>query len=216
MRHSSSTRAALISAALGVALSSLIALLAPQPIRAETILVGEQLSVRDSNLQRPAPGITMKEVEAQFGAPQERHPSVGEPPITRWDYPGFSVFFDHDRVIHSVVAPAEGPPPPTTASAATAGTGTATATAASAAPATTAQAPAPSADAPTASTDAVTASTDAPAIRSDAEAPIDATRPSAPATASASPSSPRLAPDAPLPADTPVSAPPSSSADAQP
>jgi hypothetical protein len=207
MGHSRSRRAALISAALGTALGSLIAQLAPQPIRAEAILVGEQLTVRDSNVQRPAPGITMKAVEAQFGAPQERHPSVGEPPITRWDYAGFSVFFDHDRVIHSVVAPAEGPPTTTTASAATAGS--ATASAASAAPTTTAEAPAPSAD-------AATASTTAPVTPSDAEAPIDATRPSAPATATASANSPRLAPDAPLPADTPVSAPPSSSAEAQP
>jgi hypothetical protein len=204
MRHSSrSTRAALFSAALGATLSSLItcALLASQPARAETILMGEQLTVRDSNVQHPAPGITMTEVEAQFGAPQERHPSVGEPPITRWDYAGFSVFFEHDRVIHTVVAPAEGPPTTTTASAATTGTATAAA-AASATPATTPEAPA--------------ASAAAPIPGSDAEAPIDAARPSAPATATASASSPPLAPDAPLPPDTPVSAPPNSSADALP
>jgi hypothetical protein len=28
---------------------------------------------------------------------------VGAPPITRWDYAGFSVFFEHDRVIDAVV-----------------------------------------------------------------------------------------------------------------
>jgi hypothetical protein len=27
---------------------------------------------------------------------------VGKPPITRWDYPGFSVFFEGDRVIDTV------------------------------------------------------------------------------------------------------------------
>ena len=32
-------------------------------------------------------------------------PSAGhreQPPITRWDYPAFSVYFEHDRVIHAV------------------------------------------------------------------------------------------------------------------
>ena len=45
----------------------------------------------------------MADVEARFGAPQARHPAVGEPPITRWDYAGFAVFFERDRVIHAVV-----------------------------------------------------------------------------------------------------------------
>ena len=50
----------------------------------------------------------MNDVEKHFGAPVTRHPAVGgasaqQPPITRWDYNGFSVFFEHDRVIDSVV-----------------------------------------------------------------------------------------------------------------
>jgi hypothetical protein len=45
----------------------------------------------------------MSDVEKQFGAPASRHPTVGEPPITRWDYNGFAVFFERDRVIHAVV-----------------------------------------------------------------------------------------------------------------
>ena len=44
----------------------------------------------------------MSDVEKHFGAPVEKHPTVGAPPITRWDYSGFSVFFEHDRVIHAV------------------------------------------------------------------------------------------------------------------
>ncbi|MGC3980784.1 MAG: hypothetical protein QM808_05940 [Steroidobacteraceae bacterium] len=51
----------------------------------------------------PARGVTMNKVEAQFGAPTERHAAVGKPPITRWDYPGFSVFFEYNHVVHSVV-----------------------------------------------------------------------------------------------------------------
>ena len=51
----------------------------------------------------PARGTSMEKVEAQFGAPSERLPAVGEPPITRWDYDGYSVFFEFDKVLHSVV-----------------------------------------------------------------------------------------------------------------
>jgi hypothetical protein len=75
---------------------------------ADTIVVNDQVQVRDSQLDRPKSGLTMGEVEKRFGAPATRHPAVGgssqqQPPITRWDYSGFSVFFEHDRVIHSVV-----------------------------------------------------------------------------------------------------------------
>lgn len=51
----------------------------------------------------PARGMSMDKVEAQFGSPSERLPAVGEPPITRWKYPGFEVYFEHQLVIHTVV-----------------------------------------------------------------------------------------------------------------
>jgi hypothetical protein len=71
---------------------------------AETIVVDDQVQVRPSTIDRPARGLTMHAVEAKFGAPQARHDAVGTPPITRWDYASFSVFFEKDRVIDSVVA----------------------------------------------------------------------------------------------------------------
>jgi hypothetical protein len=70
---------------------------------ADTIVVNDQVQVRESQLERPKRGSTMGDVEKRFGAPVTRHPTVGKPPITRWDYSGFSVFFEHDRVIHAVV-----------------------------------------------------------------------------------------------------------------
>ena len=69
---------------------------------AETIVVDEQVQVLPSTIDRPARGLRMTAVEAKFGAPQTRHDAVGTPPITRWDYAGFSVFFEHDRVIDAV------------------------------------------------------------------------------------------------------------------
>jgi hypothetical protein len=70
---------------------------------ADTVVVDDQVMVRESPIARPARGATMTTVEAKFGAPVARHPTVGVPPITRWDYAGFSVFFEKDRVIHAVV-----------------------------------------------------------------------------------------------------------------
>jgi hypothetical protein len=42
-------------------------------------------------------GIAVKESEVAI-------PAVGRPPISRWEYPGFIVYFEHEHVIHAVVA----------------------------------------------------------------------------------------------------------------
>ena len=51
---------------------------------------------------RPRAGTTMSSVESAYGTPSQKHAAVGEPPITRWDYPGFSVYFEHEKVVHAV------------------------------------------------------------------------------------------------------------------
>lgn len=70
---------------------------------AEMVLVDGKVQVARTDVPRPKGGMTMAAVEAHFGTPRERHPTVGTPPITRWDYEGFSVFFEKDRVIDAVV-----------------------------------------------------------------------------------------------------------------
>jgi len=72
--------------------------------RAETIVVDDQVQLRQSGIETPARGSSMKSVEARFGAPETRHAAVGKPPITRWDYPGFSVYFEYDHVVHAVAS----------------------------------------------------------------------------------------------------------------
>ena len=52
----------------------------------------------------PARGSTMETVKAKFGAPTQEAPAVGRPPITRWEYPGYTVFFENDKVLHTVIA----------------------------------------------------------------------------------------------------------------
>jgi hypothetical protein len=50
----------------------------------------------------PASGSTQESVEATYGSPNAKIAAVGEPPISSWEYDGFIVFFEYDRVIHAV------------------------------------------------------------------------------------------------------------------
>lgn len=58
-----------------------------------------------SGIPRPARGTSMESVRGQHGEPAETIGPVGEPPITRWIYQDYTVYFEHNRVIHSVVRP---------------------------------------------------------------------------------------------------------------
>lgn len=56
----------------------------------------------------PVKGSTMAEVKKKFGDPRDEKAPVGgdtpkQPPITRWDYDGFVVIFEKDRVVNTVV-----------------------------------------------------------------------------------------------------------------
>jgi hypothetical protein len=50
----------------------------------------------------PGRGMSMADVERGFGQPSEVRGPIGTPPITRWVYEGFTVYFDQSYVIHSV------------------------------------------------------------------------------------------------------------------
>lgn len=61
-----------------------------------------------ATIDKPAKGSTMTAVERHYGAPLKKYPAVGgghpqQPPITRWDYAGFTVFFEHDHVVDAVI-----------------------------------------------------------------------------------------------------------------
>jgi hypothetical protein len=57
----------------------------------------------------PTRGMSMENVEHIFGAPQEKLPAVPDPgtklhpPITRWVYPNYVVYFEYNYVIHTVL-----------------------------------------------------------------------------------------------------------------
>lgn len=50
----------------------------------------------------PDRGAAMSTVRDRLGEPQRAIDPVGDPPITRWIYERFTVYFEHDRVIHAV------------------------------------------------------------------------------------------------------------------
>lgn len=86
----------LIAVAAGIALCSLTAL-------ADEVALPGGSAASTAPVQTPARGMTMNKVESAFGAPSQRAAAVGKPPITRWDYPGFVVYFENEHVIHAVV-----------------------------------------------------------------------------------------------------------------
>ena len=50
----------------------------------------------------PGRGMSMTEVLENFGEPTSKEAEVGEPPITRWNYPNYNVIFEYQYVIHSL------------------------------------------------------------------------------------------------------------------
>ena len=83
-------------------MAALAMCVAAASVQADELTTPPAPSASQANV--PARGASMEKVEAQFGAPTERLPAVGEPPITRWKYPGFEVYFEHQLVIHTVVS----------------------------------------------------------------------------------------------------------------
>jgi hypothetical protein len=90
------------SRCMKTSLAILLTLAAAAPASAETLLVDNQVQLRPTATELPKRGSTMAAVEARFGAPTTKHAAVGNPPITRWDYAGYSVYFEHQHVVHAV------------------------------------------------------------------------------------------------------------------
>jgi hypothetical protein len=89
-------RALLVSAVLASGLAGIAT--------ADMVAVDNGIAVKQSDVNTPSRGMTMSQVASKFGEPATKVPAVGKPPISRWEYPGFVVYFEHDHVIHSVVS----------------------------------------------------------------------------------------------------------------
>jgi len=90
-------------------LPGLLAVALALPAMADVPAVpAEQTTSSSASLDLPARGEAQAKVLQRHGEPQSRHPAVGggskaQPRITRWDYPGFSVFFENQHVVDAVV-----------------------------------------------------------------------------------------------------------------
>ncbi len=51
----------------------------------------------------PFQGMTQEQVKNVYGEPLTAKAPVGKPPITRWDYDNYSVYFEGNQVIHAFV-----------------------------------------------------------------------------------------------------------------
>ncbi len=92
--------------ALTLSLSLAAGLLLQAPAQADTLLVDR---VQAGQVAAPARGQSMSQVEASFGAPQEKQAAVSgpnnrrdNPPITRWVYPTYTVYFENSHVVDTV------------------------------------------------------------------------------------------------------------------
>ena len=70
---------------------------------ADVLILDEVRQVERMDL--PKNGYTKADIESKYGAPQNRHQAVGDPPISRWDYADYSVYFEHNLVLFSVLHP---------------------------------------------------------------------------------------------------------------
>ena len=69
----------------------------------DTLLIEGLAGAAVSAGERPRRGMTMANVESRFGAPTSRVAAIGDPPISRWEYPSFIVYFEYEHVLHAAV-----------------------------------------------------------------------------------------------------------------
>ena len=84
---------------LAIALAALAGL--NTPLQADVLLIEEVRTAEGMNL--PVNGMSQADVRARFGDPEQAYAPVGDPPITRWDYDRWSVYFEYDLVLFTVL-----------------------------------------------------------------------------------------------------------------
>lgn len=73
----------------------------PATLCADVLLIEEVRQVENMNV--PANGMDKAEVRTQFGDPEKVNAAIGNPPITRWDYGQWSVYFEYNTVLFTVI-----------------------------------------------------------------------------------------------------------------
>lgn len=70
---------------------------------AEEINMPPKTDTGEFSIQVPGRGMSMEMVQSRFGEAAEKNPAVGIPPISRWVYDNFTVYFESEYVIHAVI-----------------------------------------------------------------------------------------------------------------
>jgi len=70
---------------------------------ADALLIEKVRQDDQQQLERPARGMNKATVVNRFGEPKDRIAAVGTPPISRWVYDNYIVFFEKDQVLHAVM-----------------------------------------------------------------------------------------------------------------
>jgi len=84
----------------GLAMSPLTAVMAEEvrvPVKSQ--------AERGAQENLPRTGMSQSSVRNGWGDPVRVSGPVGDPPISQWHYADFVVYFEGDRVIHSVLKP---------------------------------------------------------------------------------------------------------------
>ncbi len=85
----------------------ILAIIVSAPVAVADVLLIDTIAQEPVNsnegVPRPAKGMSMSNVKERYGEPMNEIPRVGDPPISRWVYDQYTVYFEHNLVIHSVM-----------------------------------------------------------------------------------------------------------------
>jgi len=84
------------------AILAVLALWASGMAIADTLIIDGLNDSGAAVSDRPNRGQSMEKVASIWGQPQLKQGAVGDPPISRWEYSDFIVYFEYQRVIHAV------------------------------------------------------------------------------------------------------------------
>ena len=74
-----------------------------QAVCADVLIIDE---VRQAGrMELPKNGQSKADIESKFGTPLKKSAAVGDPPISNWEYSSYSVYFEYDLVLSTVLHP---------------------------------------------------------------------------------------------------------------
>lgn len=86
---------------LKILIPALALFLGSATLQAETVTL-KGVGQGKSSVPMPRSGITKAAVSRSHGAPNMKVAAVGKPPISKWVYAEYTVYFEYDRVVHAV------------------------------------------------------------------------------------------------------------------